>query len=187
MVVVVLLLWGVTPAPAQSVTSGAWFSAGGGVGWAGGFPVSGALAAPSGYVRGGWALNDQVRLGAEFNAWRPSPDDLDYRTAYRMYNLAATVTFYPAAHPGLHFRAGAGLGIVAGDVDLYKGLLLDAAKGPGLVVGLGYDVPVGRHVSITPTVSLWAARIGDLSSGQTVLRNNWSQHVIDITLGVTFR
>lgn len=57
--------------------------------------------------------------------------------------------------------------------------------GWGLIGGLGYDLRVGRKVSITPSFSYYYGKPGHISAAGDVLPG-WSQNVLDFALGVTF-
>ena len=179
-------LLAVSAAQAQS-PSGPWFGIGGGLGWATadwlGPPAT--MTGGSGYIRGGWALSDHVRIGGEVDLWRRPVDNGQPESAYRLYNLAGVLSLH--ARSGLFARGGVGMGVVAGDVDLYKGAKLDASKGPGALVGVGFESALSAHAAITFGVSAWTARIDDLRSGETVLRTEWSQRVVDVSVGLTFK
>jgi hypothetical protein len=58
-------------------------------------------------------------------------------------------------------------------------------RGLGLVAGAGYDIPVGRRVSITPAVDFSYGRPGASSILGTPLAD-FRQNVIDFTIGITF-
>lgn len=188
---VVVLLAGGAVVDAQTNT-GPWLSVGGGGGLADGScdcqssgrdaTVGGSLA-----VGGGWTVTDRVRLGAEFALWAAPVDEARPLTAYRMYNLMSTVTYALRPAGGPFLRGGIGVGFVSGPARLYKYATLDRAKGLGGMIGVGYDVPINRHVAFTPSLRAWGAYIGDLRSGQDVLLSGWQQVVVDATFSLTFR
>jgi len=55
----------------------------------------------------------------------------------------------------------------------------------GLLAGAGYDIRVGRNISITPAVNYWYGWAGDLAFGGE-LSTNWKHNVVDFTVGITF-
>lgn len=179
-------LLAVSAAQAQS-PSGPWFGIGGGLGWATAdwLGPSATMTGGSGYIRGGWALSDHVRIGGEVDLWRRPVDNEQPESAYRLFDIAGVVSYH--ARSGAFVRGGLTMGVVAGDVDLYKGATLSASKGPGAIVGIGFESPVSTHVAGTFGVNVRWANIGELRSGQTILRTGWSQRVIDATIGLTFR
>jgi hypothetical protein len=71
--------------------------------------------------------------------------------------------------------------------DVYvAGATVNVSKtGWGLIGGLGYDLRVGRKVSITPSFSYYYGKPGHISAAGDVLPG-WSQNVLDFALGVTF-
>ena len=65
-------------------------------------------------------------------------------------------------------------------------LTANVGKGVGLGAGAGYDWYLGRGFSLTPSVTYWYGRSGDFRFlGQTFF-TDWSQNVVDVTIGVSF-
>src|SRR5207247_10708538 len=59
--------------------------------------------------------------------------------------------------------------------------------GWGFTAGAGYDIRVGRDVSLTPVVNYVYGGVGDVNeSGVGRFATGWKQYVIDFGLGVTF-
>jgi hypothetical protein len=57
--------------------------------------------------------------------------------------------------------------------------------GWGVLAGLGYDLRVGRNVSLTPSVNFYYGQPGDLVfDGEELL--GWKQNVVSFELGITF-
>src|SRR2546425_7451437 len=96
-------------------------------------------------------------------------------------NVTASVYYYPAPASGLFLTGGLGLS----DYRLSDGGSITGA-GWGFTAGTGYDIRVGRNVSLTPVVNFAYGHVGDLSSGGTTVDAGWKQSVIDFALGVTF-
>lgn len=144
----------------------------------------------SGYLKGGYALNEHLLLGVEFNLWTKTYDVPGFDNAsstVNVYNVSGTMTFYPQASSGLFLKGGAGVSLL--DLELKASgstLTADVGKGPGLIVGAGYDIPVGRHVAITPAVNFWYGQIGDVKVLGESLATGWKHNVIDFTVGITF-
>lgn len=166
---------------------------GGGVGWmdfncdgclAEGREVSGVADARLGY-----AINEQLVLGGQFAFWgKTSPEAYfagDFKS--RISDVLATATFYPMPESGFFVRGGAGLTIVHGTiVRSANETHLDTRTGWGLTGGAGFDIPVSKHVAITPAVNMWYGHVGDLRIGTTPYATNVSHNTIDVTLGLTF-
>ena len=68
-------------------------------------------------------------------------------TTLTVSTLTAAIRFYPSATGGLFLMGGLGLGTVSASV---SGLGSASETGAGALVGLGYDIRVGRNVSLTP-------------------------------------
>lgn len=172
---------------------GVWFGIGGGLGsidatcddcGSGDRESSGA-----GYMKGGYALNERLLLGLEFNLWSKTYaiPGLDASSTVNAYNVSGTVTFYPQASGGLFVKGGGGVSLL--DLEIKSAgskITADVGKGPGFILGAGYDIPVGRRVAITPAVNYWSGQVGDVSVLGEILATGWKQNVIDFTLGITF-
>jgi hypothetical protein len=137
----------------------------------------------AGYVKLGGTLNEHLLLGGEFNIWSKEEEGV----TVNFYNAAATLTVYPQASSGFFLKGGVGLSFV--DTQLRDGsttLTVDLGDGPGVIVGAGYDVRVGRNISITPAVNFWYGKPGGVTLGGETIFRNWRQNVVDFTVGVTF-
>jgi hypothetical protein len=81
--------------------------------------------------------------------------------------LDARVRFYPSRTSGFFMNAGLGLGTLSVDDDTEYGV--------GAMLGLGWDIRVGRNVSLTPFWNGFAmsnangdANVGQLGLGFTI-------------------
>lgn len=143
-----------------------------------------------GNVRAGWFLNPHLLLGGELNVWARREDVAGAESWLYMYNASATVTLYPSAASGFFVKGGAGVAYLDTDLEVADRVFeLELGRGPGWVVGAGYDIPLGR-VAVTPAVNVWGGRIGDLRAralGAPVgALTGWTQQVVDVTIGITF-
>jgi hypothetical protein len=139
------------------------------------------------YFKGGYTLREQVIVGGEFNLWTKTYSFLDADTTVNMYNLSGTVTYYPQPNRGLFVKGGAGIAFVDTEVAVTGAkVTADLGKGPGLIVGGGYDIAVSPRVSITPAVNFWYGHAGDLKLLGETFASNWKQNVVDFTIGITF-
>ena len=58
--------------------------------------------------------------------------------------------------------------------------------GWGVLAGIGYDLRVGRNISLTPCVNYFYGKPGDLVfEGEDTLPG-WKQNVVSFELGLTF-
>ncbi|MDF3053244.1 MAG: outer membrane protein beta-barrel domain [Geminicoccaceae bacterium] len=122
--------------------------------------------APSGYLKLGTTLRQNVLLGIETNGWTKS----EFGARLTMGNVSGAVYFYPMASTGLFVKGGAGYSMLDASTDVGSG----SESGFGMILGAGYDVRVTRNLSITP-VANWFR--GAFDGG--------SANVLQIGVGVT--
>jgi hypothetical protein len=137
----------------------------------------------AGHARLGWTLNQHVLLGGEVDVWTKEEEGV----TLNLYNASLEVALYPQASSGLFVKGGIGAAYV--DTELREGgvsIRADLGSGLGVVVGAGYDIRVGRNISITPTVNFWFGEPGDLELAGVPLVQGWKQNVFDISIGITF-
>jgi hypothetical protein len=135
----------------------------------------------TGFLKLGGTLNERVLLGAEMNGWIKEQDDV----TLTLGSFTGTVTFYPKATSGFFLKGGVGLSFV--DTEFNDGSFSATVSktGWGVLAGIGYDLRVGRNVSITPSVNFYYGQPGDIAfEGETI--GGWKQNVVDFSIGVTF-
>jgi hypothetical protein len=158
---------------------GAWFAAGVGGGWA---RVNCAIcrtdryAGPSAALRFGTTLRPGLLVGGELDGWTRSSDDV--RSVLTAGSAAAYV--YPDPRRGLFLKAGAGLVHYSLDSDSGTNLF-------GLLLGAGYDIPIGESLSITNTVGLIASSFGSLRSDAGTVAEDVSVSLLHIGISLTHR
>ena len=131
----------------------------------------------TGFVKLGGTLNDKVLLGGELMVWTK-----DYNPGTETLGSATfIVQYYPAVRSGFFVKGGVGFS----DYDFRNGASVTGA-GPGITLGVGYDIRVARNFSITPTIDFWGGSPGDLKSGSSTVATGWKQTVADFNLSVTF-
>ena len=142
----------------------------------------------SGILKGGWTLNPQVLIGLELDVWaqeRP-PLSAPFSVALSLYNVSATLTYYPVVSSGFFVKGGAG-GSMA-DLDGHvegNAVTISLGSGPGVIVGAGYDFAVWRRVSLTAGMDYWYGRLGNVTLLGDPLARNWSQNIVVATFGIT--
>ena len=144
----------------------------------------------TGFLKLGGTLNKRVLLGVEGNAWVKEQDGL----TLSLGSFTGTVTFYPQASSGFFLKGGVGVSYV--DTTFREGSLSAIGRtGWGVLAGIGYDLRVGRNISITPSVNFYYGQPRDLSfeleafgplETITVKSGGWKQNVIDFGIGITF-
>jgi hypothetical protein len=115
----------------------------------------------SGYFKLGGTLRQNILIGVETNGWTKSEGG----ATLTMGNLSGAAYWYPMTS-GLFVKAGVGYSMIDDGFDSFSGL--------GLTGGVGYDVRVGRNLSITP-VANW------FRGGYDGLQGN----VVQLGMGVT--
>jgi hypothetical protein len=139
--------------------------------------------AAAGYLKLGGTLNDHLLLGGEVNVWSKKQEGM----TLTLSSGAVTLTLYPQPASGFFIKGGVGLSMV--DTQFREGsatVTIDPGYGLGVIVGAGYDVRVGKNVSITPAVNFWYGKPGNVPHDGDPLFTNWKQNVVDFTVGVTF-
>jgi hypothetical protein len=166
---------------------GFWIGLGGGYGSAGvncDFDCEGGEREGSfaGSFKLGGTLSDKVLLGVESNGWIKEQEGV----TLTLGSLTGTLTFYPQASGGFFLKGGFGLSYI--DTELSEGSFSASLSktGWGVLAGAGYDIRVGRNISITPAVNYYYGKPGDLDfEGETVF-GGWSQDVVSFEIGITF-
>lgn len=146
---------------------GFWFNIGFGYGSAdfncdncGSTDREGSLA---GNIGAGGTLSPQLLLGVESNGWYK--DESGVKSTFG--NLAAVAYFYPSASGNLFLKGGVGLS----GYKFENGGSVDDT-GLGLLAGIGFDLPISKSLSITPTAAFNFGMMGDKSGAQSV-NINW--------------
>jgi hypothetical protein len=116
----------------------------------------------SGYLKVGGTLRQNILLGVETTGWTKSEGG----ATLTMGNVSGAAYWYPMATTGLFVKAGAGYSI------LDDGFANES--GFGMLAGLGYDVRVGRNLSITPVANWFRGNFDGLSA-----------NVLQLGVGVT--
>ncbi|MGH7547317.1 MAG: hypothetical protein ACREMM_03980 [Gemmatimonadales bacterium] len=131
------------------------------------------------FLKLGGSPSRNVLIGGALNGWSRERGG----ATETMGNVTASVYYYPSATSGLFVTGGLG----------FSSYLVDTSPevtgtGWGFTGGIGYDIRVGRNVSLTPVVNFLFGGVGDLelSGGAGTFATGWNQNVIDFGLGVTF-
>ena len=145
------------------------FDANDGLGWSDNH--TGGVAA----LKLGGTVSPNFLLGAEVNGWglrNYNQQGYDRTLA----NVLGIVQWYPSRTGGFWLRGG--LGFAHSELNQYIGpasSLRTTENGTALAVGLGYDIPVARKVSITPNIDFTAQRF-----------RNYDERIVSLGLAVTF-
>lgn len=165
-------------APARA-RQGTWFSAGLGGGWT---RVNCAIcrtdrnAGPAAALRFGTTLRPGLLVGAELDGWTRSNDDV--RSTLTAGSAAAYI--YPDPSRGLFLKAGAGLVHYSLDEDSGTNLV-------GLLLGAGYEFPIGERLSITNSIGLIASSFGSIHSDDGTVAEDVSISLFQVGFALTHR
>jgi len=132
----------------------------------------------TGFVKLGGTPSRNLLVGGAINAWSHS----DGSATETLTNLTASLYLYPAVRRGLFLTGGLGFSNYhVNSTPSFDG------TGWGFTAGAGYDLRVGRDVSLTPVVNYVYGAVGDVNeSGVGRFATGWKQNVVELALGVTF-
>jgi hypothetical protein len=154
--------------PNRHAREGFWFNAGLGYGSLGCDGCGRREGGLSGGIQLGGTLSDKWLLGGATTGWTRSEGGVTLTVG----TVLALVRFYPSARGGFFLEGGLGLGTIHASID---GFGSESETGGGALLGLGYDIRVGRNVSLTPVWLGFAAQtsnsdanVGQLSLGVTI-------------------
>ena len=182
-VVALLALTGTSTAQAQQDRNGFWIGFGFGYGSAqlscDGCTNSSRQGGAALFLKMGGTLSRHLLLGGELNGWGRA----DNGGGLALGNTSAALYYYPAAGSGFFIKGGLGF---SSYVSLDSEGTTADGSGWGGVAGLGYDLRVGRNVSLTPVANFHFGEIGDITSNGTTVMTGAHQEVFDIGLGITW-
>jgi hypothetical protein len=162
-----------TPAQAQEPhrRQGVWFSLGLGGGWNLTKNIDDKAAAGfGGYIRAGGTLGPQLLVGGEAEWWgREETSDIFLSRG----NVTLTGLYFPKLDMG--FFAKLGVGVAGAELITAGGSQSTWETGLGVTFGVGWDIPLGRTVSITPNADFLFQELFGTSNTLLIF-----------TLGVTF-
>jgi hypothetical protein len=108
----------------------------------------------------GGTLRPGLLLGAELEAWRKEVEGVDLTFGH----LSGVAYWYPRPATGFFLKGGAGVGNLTADA----GPLGDSSDGGiALHAGVGYDIRVGRNLSLTPAAGIFWVNL-DEASGNAI-------------------
>ena len=174
-----LMLLGTTSLAAQGAPLRQGFFIGFGFGGGGG-EVTGNTDASggTGWLTLGGTVSQRLRLAADFQGFTPKDNgDANYATS----TFAAL--WYPAARGNFFLKGGVG----AAEVSIHRPGPDGSGIGFGTVLGAGYDIRVGRKISITPQFSFFGGGTGDIKDeDNNVLANDVNFGIATLSIGVVF-
>lgn len=134
----------------------------------------------TGHLRLGGTLKPNVLLGGDIVAWAKSANGLDELGG----NTTATVYYYPMVRSGLFLKGGVGLSLY--DLSPTNSGSGADGTGVGFTIGAGYDLRVGRNISLTPVGNFLFGSVGDIQQNGATILTGWKQTILEFGLDVTF-
>lgn len=132
----------------------------------------------TGLLKLGGTLSERILLGLEGNVWTKSDGGLTTSVG----NASFAVYFYPRPASGWFVRGGVGTTLAS--VDNFGSV--GRARGFGGIVGSGYDIRVGRNVSLTPVLNFYLGADGALKENGATVEQGVKHNVLELALGLTF-
>lgn len=133
---------------------------------------------PTGFLRLGGAPSQKVLLGAEFNGWSLDIGPANITAGYSAF----TVYWYPSATGGLFIKGGLGGGVYSRD----NGTSEATSTSGAILLGAGYDIRVGRKISLSPMLTLWSSSKADLKDNGATLDTGFRHSGGTLQVGITF-
>jgi hypothetical protein len=133
----------------------------------------------------GLTLSPRLRVGIGSSAYTKSQSDsaslFDANASVSVATVDARLRFYPKTTSGFFVTGGVGVGMLRTKANVsYDGAPLYAEKntetGLGAVMGLGWDINIAKHVSLTPS---W--------TGFLMSSSNADANVSQVGIGITIR
>jgi hypothetical protein len=129
----------------------------------------------------GGTLNRYVRLGAEINGWLLEAYDVhDPAKGESVSQVLMIAQVYPWPTRGLFLRAGAGRAMYTNHHPFEFG-----SRGWGGTIGVGYDWPVGKRISLTPVIKYSQGSLGGVENQLATIRNR-EYRVFDFGIALTY-
>lgn len=177
-----LILLPMSSVEAQRVAdrSGFWFGAGIGLGSARlscTICTAGRDGGTSGYLRLGATVSKQLLLGGETIIWYHTDNGVDYLLA----SVQAVVLMYPMRNSGFYIKTGLGISNYSAKDSVNK-VSSQALAGQ---IGVGYEVLVGRNVSMVPFANFLGTSGADVKFNNTVSSLGAKTSLIQVGVGIT--
>ena len=132
----------------------------------------------TGHIRLGGTLNEQLLLGGDISGWAKEESGATQAVG----NVSFIAQYYPMKQSGLFLKGGAGFSSIM----LEGGGRTADGESFGLSAGVGYDIRVGRNISITPIADFLFGGSRDLQVDGVTQTAGVSTTTLSVGLGVTF-
>jgi Outer membrane protein beta-barrel domain len=136
----------------------------------------------SGFVRAGEAVSKHVTVGGELHFWQA---DIEGNDAY-LRGIQGLVQWYPSSSGGLFGQVGLGLSRIRNSFEVGGETVRGAEIGLNVSAGVGWDVPLGKGIYLTPRAASVVVPVATIDSPAGPLDNVVST-LYRFELGLTFR
>jgi hypothetical protein len=123
-----------------------------------------------------------VAVGGELHFWQGSIEESEVYVR----GVQAVVHWYPSASAGFFGQVGLGLSRIRNSFDVGEETVRGAETGLNVSAGVGWDVPLGKRIYITPRVASVVVPVATIESPAGPLDNVVST-LYRFELGLTFR
>jgi opacity protein-like surface antigen len=140
------------------------------------------LSAPAGVLRIGGTPNSSIRLGGELFGWWSSYYDgtLQENSTETFTAALLSVQVYPAPRGGFYLKGGLGVGRSGTSYQIEQSIGKNAFVWS---LGAGYDIPLSRSVSISPTVDFYQGAFNQRGAPT----DSYTEQVVNIGASLTFQ
>jgi hypothetical protein len=138
----------------------------------------------TGYLKLGGTLSPRLLLGADVMTWVGTAEDASLGTADITASfVTAAVYWYPSPSSGLFLKGGLGSFVLTGDANTGEELKSASAA---LVLGIGYDIRVGRMLSVSPVLTFAGSGKGGFDIDGFTVADDFTGRLVTLQVGVTF-
>jgi hypothetical protein len=137
---------------------------------------------PTVFVRAGGDVSPHIKVGGELHFWQASIEGSD---AY-IRGVQAVVHWYPSTSKGFFGQVGLGLSRTRNSFDLGGETVRSAEIGLNVSAGVGWDVPLGKGIYLTPRVASVVVPVATIDTPAGPVDNVVST-IYRFELGLTFR
>lgn len=131
-------------------------------------------------LRLGGTLGQSARIGVEAFTWINHDADNDVTEA--LVQVGPILQLYPAKCTGLHLKGGAGWAWSGVTFNSDNNSFSSGINGFGAMVGLGWELPIGRTVFLTPSVDFYQQWYDGGPGGE-----DFTERVMNVGLSLGFQ
>jgi hypothetical protein len=131
----------------------------------------------SGYLRAGATVSKAVLVGLEATGWYKSKSNVDQLLG----SLQAVVFLYPRPTSGFYLKSGLGISQFSAKDDQDE----VSSQALSMQFGVGYEVAMGRGLSIVPYANFLGSTGGDVRFNDTVSGLSANTSLLQFGVGVT--